>query len=204
MDWLAFWKCKKPKESLDANSTEKAGRVLKIRVFLLIENRLLRDVLTHLLRRQGDLELTGNGGRDETNSDEVARGGFDVALLDFVHLKWISVAREQSRVEGRAIKIVVIGMDAESAPFLEAVRCGVTGYLLKDASAADVVTAVRAAVRGEAICPPQLCTVLFQTVAQIGRDRGVKRPGSRVELTLRQQKLNSRDSPIVPTHNRRV
>jgi DNA-binding NarL/FixJ family response regulator len=39
---------------------------------------------------------------------------------------------------------MVIGMDAERAPFLEAVRWGVTGYLLKDASAADVGAAVRA------------------------------------------------------------
>ena len=41
--------------------------VLKIRVFLVIENRLLRDVLARLLRRQADVELSGKGGGGETN-----------------------------------------------------------------------------------------------------------------------------------------
>jgi two-component system NarL family response regulator len=80
-------------------------------------------------------------------------------------------------------------MDAESASFLEAVRCGVAGYLLKDASAADVTAAVRAVVRGEAICPPQMCMVLFQTVTQVERDWRTKTPMGKMRLTLRQQKL---------------
>jgi len=45
--------------------------------------------------------------------------------------------------------------------FIAAVRSGVTGYLLQDASASDVVAAVRAVHRGEAVCPRQLCSVLF-------------------------------------------
>jgi two-component system NarL family response regulator len=80
-------------------------------------------------------------------------------------------------------------MDAEGAPLLEAVRCGVAGYPLKDASAADVAAAVRAVARGEASCPPQVCTLLFQTVAQMERNRQVKKPTGKMGLTLRQQKL---------------
>jgi DNA-binding NarL/FixJ family response regulator len=164
-------------------------RDLKIRVFLVIETRLLRDTLAHLLRRHGDVELSGKGGRGETNPEEVAKSGCDVVLLDFLDPEWMSAVREQSQEKGRPIKTIVIGMDAESEPFLEAVRCGVTGYLLKDVSAADVTAAVRAVARGEAICPPQMCRLLFHTVAQIGPGRETKKAGSKVVLTLRQQKL---------------
>ena len=172
-----------------AEENADVARILKIRVFLIIENRLLRDVLARLLRRQGDVELSGDGGSGETNPYEVAKSGCDVALLDFLDPEWMSVVRKQSQEKGRAIKTIVIGMDAESAPFLEAVRCGVTGYLLKDASAADVAAAVRAVARGEASCPSQLCTMLFQTVVQIERNTRVKKPTGKMGLTLRQQKL---------------
>ena len=163
--------------------------VLKIRVFLVIENRLLLDELADLLRRHGDLEVSGKGGSSETTPEEVGKSGCDVALLDFLDPEWISVVRKQSQEKGRAIKTILIGMDAERAPLLEAVRCGVTGFLLKDASAADVTAAVRAVARGEASCPPQICTLLFQTVAQMERNKQLNKPTGKMGLTLRQQKL---------------
>ena len=77
----------------EAEESVESVRVLKIRVFLIIENRLLRDTLAHLLRRQGDVELSGKSGSGETNPEEVAKSGCDVALLDFLDPEWIAVVR---------------------------------------------------------------------------------------------------------------
>jgi DNA-binding NarL/FixJ family response regulator len=173
----------------EAEENVESVRESKIRVFLMIENRLLRDTLAHLLRRQRDVELSGMAGSRETNPEEVVNRGCDVALFDFVDPEWIAVVRKKSQEKGRAIKIILIGMDTERAPLLEAVRCGVTGYLLKDASVADVTAAVRAVARGEASCPPQICTLLFQTVAQMKRNKQVNKSTEKMGLTLRQQKL---------------
>ena len=173
----------------EAEESVESVRVLKIRVFLIIENRLLRDTLGHLLRRQGDVELSGKSGSGETNPEEVAKSGCDAALLDFLDPEWIAVVRKQSEEKGRAIKTVVIGMDVDREQFLQAVRCGVAGYLLKDVSAADVTAAVRAVAHGEASCPPQMCATLFQTVAQMVQNRQVKKSTDKMGLTLRQQKL---------------
>jgi DNA-binding NarL/FixJ family response regulator len=60
---------------------------------------------------------------------------------------------------------------------------------LKDASATDVTAAVRAVARGEASCPPQMCTLLFQTVAQMKRNKYIEKSTDKMGLTLRQQKL---------------
>jgi DNA-binding NarL/FixJ family response regulator len=80
-------------------------------------------------------------------------------------------------------------MEPVEQQFLNAVRFGVTGYLLPDASASDVVSAVRAVNRGEAVCPPQLCTALFRFVAQTAREMPLQNPTSKPDLTLRQQQL---------------
>jgi two-component system NarL family response regulator len=80
-------------------------------------------------------------------------------------------------------------MDSDEEQFLAAVRSGVTGYLLQDASASDVVSAVRAVSRGEVVCPPQLCSTLFRFVARIAREMPVQSATPRPDLTLRQQQL---------------
>jgi hypothetical protein len=74
-------------------------RVLKIRVFLVIENHLLRDVLARRLRRQADVELSGKGGSGETDPGEVAKSGSDVALLDFLDPKWVCLANCYGRAD---------------------------------------------------------------------------------------------------------
>jgi DNA-binding NarL/FixJ family response regulator len=80
-------------------------------------------------------------------------------------------------------------MNSDEERFITAVRWGATGYLLQDASASDVVTAVRAVFRGEAVCPPELCSALFKIVAQTASDISLQNSASKPDLTLRQQQL---------------
>jgi len=86
-------------------------------------------------------------------------------------------------------RTVVIAREPDEIHFLAAVRLGVMGYLLQDASASDVVAAVRAVFRGEAVCPPQLCSALFRFVAQTAREMPVQNVPAKPDLTLRQQQL---------------
>ncbi len=87
--------------------------------------------------------------------------------------------------------MILVGMEPGEEQFIAAVRSGVMGYLLQDASASDVVAAVRAVYRGEAVCPPQLCSVLFRFVAQTTEEMLLADSASRPDLTLRQQQLVS-------------
>jgi len=86
-------------------------------------------------------------------------------------------------------KVVLIGMGAEEEQFMAAVRIGVSAYLLQDATASDVVAAVKSVYRGEAVCPPQMCAALFSFVAQCSGDPATQSPMARPDLTLRQQQL---------------
>jgi two-component system, NarL family, nitrate/nitrite response regulator NarL len=88
-----------------------------------------------------------------------------------------------------SFKTVLIAMEPDEDQSLAAVRSGVSGYLLKDASALEVVAAVRSVSRGEAVCPPQLCSTLFRFVAQIVSEVPAPVATSKPDLTLRQQQL---------------
>lgn len=86
-------------------------------------------------------------------------------------------------------KALMIGMEWEEETFLKAVGAGVAGYVLKDASAMDVVASIRAVARDEAVCPPGLCRSLFRYVASTCTNLPSMRVKSQLGLTRRQQQL---------------
>ena len=160
-----------------------------IRVLLMIENRLLREALIRLFRKRSDLVIVGHDGPADATAYQLLDIQFDVLLIDSFQTTWpaAKIARETGG-QG-TFKAVLIGMEPDEELFMAAVRSGVVGYLLKDASASELVAAVRAVYRGEAVCPPQLCSTLFRFVAHMIEEMPVKRPASRPDLTMRQQQL---------------
>ncbi len=82
-------------------------------------------------------------------------------------------------------------MDNDEESFLQAVRSGAVGILVREASALDVLAAVRAVARGEAVCPTQLTLCLFRYFAKQGQGVPYFRTRAELGLTRRQQELVS-------------
>jgi len=162
-----------------------------IRVFLLIENRLLREALVRLFRKRCDLAVVGQSGQADLNVRHVLDSTCDVMVVASFQTNWLPASITLECIGQLGFKVVLIGMDCDEEQFLAAVRAGATGYLLKDASASDVLSAVRSVFRGEAVCPPPLCSTLFRFVAQMAKEMPPGAPASKPELTLRQQQLVS-------------
>jgi two-component system NarL family response regulator len=160
-----------------------------IRVFLLIENRLLRESLVRVFRNRPDLLVVGQSGHPGATARRVLDSQCDVLVIDSLEARWFPANIAHESGDRASFRVVVIAMDSNEEQFLAAVRSAVTGYLLQDASASDVVAAVRAVFRGEAVCPPQLCSTLFRSFAQMAREMPVQSATPKPNLTLRQQQL---------------
>jgi len=162
-----------------------------IRVFLLIENRLLREALTRLLRKRSDILIVGQGNLEEVNHSMVVESNCAVLVLDSADPNWLPVRffNNHPCPAPDRFHALLVGMENDTAQFLNAVRAGASGYMLKDASACEVVAAVRAAVRREATCPPRLCAALFMLVSQWPQQVSVTTAATSSNLTLRQRQL---------------
>jgi len=160
-----------------------------IRVFLLLENRLLREALDRLLRKRADLLVVGRGGQEECSPQRLLETQCDVLVLDFLDPRWLPANLRLNNDNLSNLKSLLIGMHGDFEHFLAAVCGGVTGYLLKDASTSEVVAAVRSTFKGEAVCPPKLCGALFQYVSQTANGGCALPAAARPDLTLRQQQL---------------
>ena len=159
-----------------------------VRAFLLIENRLMREALARLFRKRPDLIVVGQTSPADETPLGILETQCNVLVGDaFVAGRLRAGLAAELGLAG--CKIILVGMEAGEEQFIVAVRSGVMGYLLQDASASDVIAAVRAVFRGEAVCPPQLCSVLFRCVAQMSAEVPLAESPPKPDLTLRQQQL---------------
>ena len=162
----------------------------RVRVLLIARNRLVREALLRLMRKRSDIIVSGEGADCSELPAMLAKCETDVVLMDSPQTFEcgfqivVSVQKVDPNVE-----VIMIGMDRDEALFLEAVRAGVSGYLLSDASACDVIAAIRAVAQGEAVCPPLLCRKLFKYFAL--RDSSLPRtsPNGDYGLTRRELEL---------------
>jgi DNA-binding NarL/FixJ family response regulator len=162
----------------------------KLRVLVLCENRLARESIARILGKRGDIQVAAAIPVTAISRDEITESSADVIVLDSLHLlleDYIPLSKQASGE--RPIKCILIAMADEPKHFLKAIRHGAVGYVLQDASAADVVSAIRAVGRGEAICPPQYTRVLFDYVALRTSEFSRSRAKSSTGLTSREQQL---------------
>jgi len=164
----------------------------QIRVYLLAENRLLRDTLARLLRKRSEINVVGVSRSSEAVKDDLVSTHCDVVLTDcFDDTPGVRFLQDLlDQVSG--IKVLLFGMNEDPDVFLKAVFLGICGYLLKEASAAEIIAAVCAASRSEATCPPSLCMYLIQHLSKKSLVAGVASdvPGAdRKILTARQLQL---------------
>jgi DNA-binding NarL/FixJ family response regulator len=162
----------------------------KLKVFIVSENRLLRDALARIFEQEQDLTVVGAARFCREATEEISTTRPDVLLLNPPSLAMPDLS-DLSRIRRRApqLKIVAFGMEESQEAFLAAVRAGVVGYVLKDAYSAEVVTAVRLAAKGEAVCPPRLCLCLFAHFANQPTGMPRLRLRTRLPLTRREQEL---------------
>lgn len=138
-----------------------------LKVFLIAENRLLREAIAKLLGDKDDIRIVGASPFLPQVLEQVAACQTDILLLgaSSVAISRLEFIQETIRtIPG--VKVIMTGMEADEQTFLKSVRGGAVGYVLKDASATDMEAAVRAVARGEAVCPAQLCSFLFRYVSR--------------------------------------
>jgi DNA-binding NarL/FixJ family response regulator len=164
----------------------------EINVFLIAENRLLRETLARVLQRRAGIGVVKVNRATAPAPEEIAASQCEIVLTDC-----LTSGRDASIVSDLfehipQIKVILFGMDEDPDVFLKCVFLGVSGYLLKDASTAEIISAVRGVAKGEAACPPRLCMTLIQHLSREHR-RTPKVSGqgdqARCVLTYRQLEL---------------
>jgi two-component system NarL family response regulator len=162
----------------------------KTKVYILSDNRLFRESLARIFSKKPDIEVISTQQPSTDALDGVFASNADILLLDSApFLRSVAGTFAQQKASGRCLKILLVGMEDDGTLFLESVRYGVSGYVPKEASAMDVVGAVRSVAQDEAVCPPRLCRYLFDLVARQATESPRRYMTLNLGLTRREQEL---------------
>jgi DNA-binding NarL/FixJ family response regulator len=166
-------------------------------VFLLAENRLLREALIRILAKKSDIRVVGAAPYSPAAQEQIIATRPGIVLLDSISPVFSEtrlVATLHVAIPG--VRVAMIDMELDPHTFLRAVREGVVGYVLKDASAMEVAGMIRAVAAGEAVCPPSLSMALFHVVQSRLFTGGTSRTLSRREqelVTLLRERLTNKE-----------
>src|ERR1700730_11751896 len=113
------------------------------------DHLLFRTGLRELLEQE-DIRVVGEASTAESGLEVIERQAPDVAIVDLNLPKMSGQdAIRQIVTTAPRTQVLVLTIAVDEPDVADAVLAGACGYLLKDASAADIVSGVRAAATGE-------------------------------------------------------
>jgi DNA-binding NarL/FixJ family response regulator len=139
----------------------------KIRVLLADDHDLFRQGIRRLLEGSPDLEVVGEARTGQDTVRLVEELAPDIVLLDISMpaLSGIDAARLIKTASPRT-GIIILTVHADEEFLFEAIKAGAMGYLLKDASADELIRAIRVIYGGEGLLAPSMAAKVMREFAR--------------------------------------
>ena len=139
----------------------------KIAILVIEDNRLLRDGIASILKKQPDMHVVATFGNGENIQLMMEKLKPNLVLLDLG-------LRNQNSMQVVLLlkkhfpdtKIIVMDLIPLQTDVFEFVQAGVSGFILKDASIAEFLKTIRAVYQGKQILPPHLTGSLFSQIVE--------------------------------------
>jgi len=160
----------------------------RIRILIADDHTLFREGLRALLSAIADCEVVGEAATGEDVIAQAATLLPDVILMD-VQMPGLNGIEATQRILHTSphIGIIVVTMLEDSDSVFAAMRAGARGYVLKGADKAEMLQAIRAVARGEALFGPALARRLKNFFQELQADsRTSVPPRAFPELTDRE------------------
>ncbi len=136
-----------------------------IRVLLVDDHAIVRLGLMTLIDEQSGLQVVGEAGTAAEALLAVEQLAPDVVLMD-IRMPGEGGIEATAQISRRfpAVKVVMLTSFADDELVVRAIRAGAVGYVLKQVGNADLLRAIAAAARGEALLDPLTTARLLERV----------------------------------------
>lgn len=151
------------------------GRTSSARLLIADDHALVRKGIEAMLESEPDLEVVGEAEDGREALEFCRRSCPDLVLMDVRMPQMDGLeATRAIKAEGIATRVMMLTTYENPDYLFEAVKAGVAGYVIKDATQHELIGAVRRALNGETPLDQELAMHLLQRLA--GEDE--RRPES--------------------------
>ncbi|QYC41009.1 Transcriptional regulatory protein DegU [Nonomuraea coxensis DSM 45129] len=163
-----------------------------IRVLIADDQAMVRQGFTVLLDAEPGIEVVGQAANGLDAVSMAAALNPDVVLMDvrMPELGGIEATRRIAARPGTTVKVLMLTTFDLDDYVYEALRAGASGFLLKDASAAELAQAVRVVAAGDALLAPAVTRRLIAEFTRLSA-------GPRAPLKERLGDLTERETEVL-------
>jgi two-component system response regulator DegU len=157
-----------------------------MKVLIVDDHPVTRDGLRSALTTSNEVEIVGEAGSGEEAVQAVKELAPEVVFMD-VRMPGISGIEATRQIMAIApdTKVILFTVEESRAALADAMRAGVSGYLLKDVSAGELVQAGKLAMEGKAVIHPTLTRAFIEEAQYV--DNRTDTPLSRRESQILQK-----------------
>jgi DNA-binding NarL/FixJ family response regulator len=145
--------------------------VAKQRILLVDDHEVVRIGLRALIERHPNFEVVAEAGTAREAIERVEAYSPDVVVMD-IRLpggSGIEACEEIAKKHPNS-KVIMLTSYAEDEMLISAIRAGAAGYVLKQIGGEDLVRAIEAVGRGEALLDPAVTQRIFQEVRKAAKE----------------------------------
>lgn len=154
------------------------------RVLLADDHRLVAEALKSMLSSEFELLDIVEDGRALVAAAKKLRPDVIVADITMPHLNGIDALAQLKR-DDPGVKVVFLTMHQDAAYARRALEAGALGFVLKHSAPAELVAAIRAALKSQTYVTPTLAGEVFRAIRN--EPQGVSDPVAK--LTPRQREI---------------
>ena len=139
----------------------------KITLYIIEDNRLLRDGITSMINEQSDLKVIGYFNEKEKSLSKIFTHKPNIVLIDLGlrtqnSLEFVKTIKDKFP----NIKIIVMDLLPVQTDILDFVKAGASGFILKDAMVHEFLKTIRLVAAGEKVLPPHMTGSLFSQIVE--------------------------------------
>jgi len=139
----------------------------KILILLIEDNRMLREGIESMLKKQTDIRVVGTVSNNENILQMIGKLKPNILLLDLGlqnqdSLQLVKLIKKKFP----QAKIIVTGLIPLQSAVRDFVQAGVSGFILQDANTTQFMKAIRKVNRGLKVLPPLLTGSLFSQIVE--------------------------------------
>lgn len=152
------------------------------RILLVDDQAMVRTGFRMVIGPQRDLQMVGEASDGQQAIDQVRQLRPDVVVMDvrMPHVDGIEATQEIIRIAPTTKVLILTTFDLDDY-VIEALNAGASGFLLKDAAAAELLAAIRAVHRGDSVVAPAATRRLLQRVLPLRKPRSHPAPHTLTE-----------------------
>lgn len=161
-------------------------------IIVIEDNRLLRDGISAILRKQPDMVIAASVGNGENILTLIGKFQPEIVLLDLGlrsrnSLEVVKLIKQHSA----EVKIIVMDLIPIQNDVFEFVQAGVSGFTLKDADITEFLKTIRSVLKGERVLPSNLIGSLFSQIVEHAVN------GSKPSVIIESVRMTKRERQVI-------